>query len=105
MTRRREFLKAAGVGALRPNQPEPMRRRLCVIAVTAARDIVRRGELGAIHFCRIADPGLREAASYILDGAECVIEIEPGTAGTTFLGSRGTLVASGGGCRVFSQAS
>jgi hypothetical protein len=102
MTGRREFLIAAvGVGARGGNKKE--RSGYAGAVVAAARQIVRRGELGAIHFCRIAHPGLRNAASCILDCADCVIEIEPDAEGAAFLGSRGTLVVSGGAWRVFAQ--
>ena len=74
-------------------------------SAAAARKIVRRGELGAIHFCRMADLGLRDAASYILERAHCVIEIEPDAEGVAFLGRRGTLVMSGSEWRVYSQQS
>jgi hypothetical protein len=104
MTRRRDFVKtAAGLGTLGAGKKE--RNGCAVTGLFGARQMVRRGLLGAIHFCRIAHPGLRDVASYILDWADCVIEIEPDSEGTAFLGSRGTLVVRGGGWRVFAQES
>jgi len=100
MTTRRSFLRAAGAGAF-ANKREPSGN--AVASLGLARRMVRRGELGTIHFCRVADLGLRDAASYILDQADCVIEIESDTEGAAILGSRGTLAVCGGEWRVFAQ--
>lgn len=104
MTLRRDFLKtAAGVGTLGANQGKTTTYAACGIAV--ARKMVRRGDLGVIHFCRIAHPQLHKAVAYILDQADCVIGVEPGAEGAAFLGSRGTLVVRGDDCQVFAQES
>ena len=103
MTLRRDFLKAAaGVGALGAEERPGAGSATDGLAV--AREMVRRGDLGVVHFCRIAHRGLRDAASYVLDRADCMIEIEPGTEGAAFLGSRATLVVHGWDWRVFGQA-
>ena len=101
MTTRRGFLRAAAGAGTLANKGEPGGHTFTSLGV--ARSLVRRGELGKIHFCRAGDLGLRDAASYILDRADCVIEIEPDAEGAAILGSRGTLAVWGGEWRVFAQ--
>lgn len=103
MTSRRDFLMAAAsIGTLGADKKESDGR--AVTGLVGAHQMLRR-RLGAIHFCRIADPGLRDTASSILDWADCVIETEPDAEGMVFLGSRATLVVRGSEWRVFSRES
>ena len=94
MTGRREFLKAAGGGTLAVTRVDGS-------DVRRAREMVRRGELGAIHYCRVGHPGFRAAALCILGQRDCVIEIERETEGVAILGSGATLVVGREGWRVF----
>ena len=92
MTGRREFLKVAGgasaLGA----------------GAAHAGEIVRRGNIGRVAYCRVSHAGLLQAAATIA-GDDCVMEVEPGPRGVVVLGSLGTLVVTGGGCRVFPASS
>lgn len=86
MTGRREFL-IAGIGTLGAG-------------AARAREVVRRGNIGRVAYCRVEHAGLIEAAAMIA-GYGCVIEVEMATRGLAVLGSRGTLVVNGAGCRLF----
>ena len=92
MTGRREFLKSASAASA------------LGAGAAHAGEIVRRGSIGRVAYCRVAHAGLLHAAALIA-GADCVMEVEPGTRGVAVLGSRGTLVVTGGSCRVFGTSS
>ena len=90
MTGRREFL-IGGVGTLGAG-------------AARAHEVVRRGKIGRVAYCRVEHARLIEAAA-MMAGHDCVIEVEMGTRGVALLGSRGTLVVNGGGCRLFPTTS
>jgi hypothetical protein len=98
MTARRNFLKAFGAAAVRRSGRLANRPAL----VEEAREIVRRGVLGRVCFCRVGNPAILAQARSILPAAmrDCIIELNPAAEGAAFLGTRATLVISGGACRV-----
>jgi hypothetical protein len=100
MTARRDFLKAFGAAAVRPAAKQHA-------VVEEAREAVRRGVLGRVCFCRVGDPAILVEARSILAPAlgDCIIELNPAAEGAAFLGSRATLVISGGACRILPSQS
>lgn len=95
MTGRRDFLKAAGSALV-----------LSVPASTAcrsARRLVRRGSLGRIGFCRVEHVTLIPALRFVLDGANCVVEVDPARRGAALLGSDATLVLDQAGYHLFGR--
>ena len=72
-------------------------------ALWEARQIVQRGDVGRVVFCRVKHAGLMAAARDVLDQGTCggAIEVDADAEGVAFLGERGTLVVDRRGCKLF----
>lgn len=102
MTARRDFLKTAGGAALAGTALEGT-SGLPATVLQDARQLIRSGRLGRVGFCRVAHPSLLPAVAFVLGGGARVSEVNAGTDGIVFLGSRATLAVDQHGWRLFAR--
>jgi hypothetical protein len=81
MTGRREFLQTATAA---------------LAFALQARELVHRGRIGEVRFCRVSHAGLLG-----LVPADCIAEVDAATDGITFLGTHATMVMNRSGCQLF----